>query len=102
MATSMLAQVLRLLEESKDSLSVGALAHDLGVPVERVEGMIQYWVRKGRIREIAVSKNCGTCGSSGHCPYVIDLPRSYELNPQQNLIKVESLTPGCKSGCGCS
>jgi hypothetical protein len=102
MSSSKLTQVLRLFEGSKDSLSVASIAQDLDVSIERVESMIQYWVRKGRIREAGLSDKCGTCGSSGHCPFVIRLPRSYELATPENLIMVETVEPCGSPGCGCS
>lgn len=56
------------------------IARDLDVSPARLEGMLQYWVRKGKLRETVNNNECGACGSGDEsCPYVVELPRGYEL-----------------------
>lgn len=81
MATSTLRQVLNVFEEASGPLSLSNVAHQLDVSQGHLESMIQYWVRKGRIRETAAGKECGNCGLKGECPFVMEMPRSYELAP---------------------
>ncbi len=77
---STLRQVLTVFETAGTSLSLPQIARELDVSQERLEGMLQHWVRKGKIRENISPTECGTCGHKGAaCPFVMDMPRSYEL-----------------------
>jgi len=58
--------------------------------------MIEYWVRKGRIRLAEDVKECGSCGIQGNCPFVIDLPRSYELARDSVDRSYLAMHPVCK------
>jgi hypothetical protein len=51
MTQSTLRQVLTMFETAVAPLSLPQMAHELGVSLEQLEGMIQHWVRKGKIRE---------------------------------------------------
>jgi hypothetical protein len=55
------------------------MARELDIPVGMLEGMIDYWVRKGKIREVSDAAACGSCSSAKNCGYTPNLPRSYEL-----------------------
>lgn len=79
MPPSTLRQVLTIFETAGGPLSLSQIARQLGVPQARVEGMIQHWVRRGRLRPSQAAAGCGTCGRQGDCPFVITLPASYEL-----------------------
>lgn len=81
MAQSKLRQVLSIFENATAPLSLPQIAEDLEVSQDRLESMIQHWVRKGKIREGAAAlSDCETCGSNnGSCAFVVDLPRTYEL-----------------------
>lgn len=77
---SQLREVLNRFEDQAAPVSVRRLAHDMGLDVEVVRGMIGYWVRKGRLREVGVqSAACHICGTHGACPFVVSLPVYYEL-----------------------
>ncbi len=79
MSQSTLRQVLSAFENG-GVRSLSQLARDLDVSPARLEGMIQYWVRKGKIRETAAYTECGSCGhNDGTCPFVLEMPRHYEL-----------------------
>ncbi len=79
MPPSTLRQVLTIFETAGTPLSLRQIARQLEVPPARAEGMIQHWVRRGRLRPSHTSAGCGTCGRQGGCPFVFDLPHSYEL-----------------------
>lgn len=78
MSQSTLGRVLTIFETGQP-LTLTQIARKLAVSPGQLEEMIGYWVRKGKIRQSAAPTNCGTCGHTDGCPFVIDLPRSYEL-----------------------
>ena len=79
MQPSTLRQVLTIFETATTPLSLPQIARDLDISVERLEGMLQYWVRKGKLRENAGGTECGSCGQKGACAFVMEMPHSYEL-----------------------
>jgi hypothetical protein len=81
MTQSKLRQVLAMFESADTPLSLRQAARDLDLPLPQLEEMIRYWVRRGKLRESAAATECGTCGNNdGACAFVVELPRSYELN----------------------
>ncbi|MFO7541005.1 MAG: FeoC-like transcriptional regulator [Chloroflexota bacterium] len=84
---SKLRQVLTVFETADSPRSLPQIARDLDLPVDRLEGMIQHWVRKGKIRPSGSLTECGTCGHQGGCPFVMTMPRSYELINDVGLIR---------------
>jgi hypothetical protein len=82
---STLSQVLAAFEENVGPVTLSQIARDLDVSQGRLEGMIQYWVRKGKLRETRPFTDCGTCGRGEGCPFVVELPRSYELAGEDDL-----------------
>ena len=101
MAVSTLGKILTIFEEARNPLSMQAVARELAISPARLEGMIQYWVGKGRIREAELPIACGTCGKNERCPFIIELPRSYELTLSDDSNPSETPTPLCGPGCGC-
>lgn len=102
MPGSTLKQVLTAFEQADGPLSLGAVARELNVSPELLESMIAYWVRKGRIRETSAAGECRTCGIKGQCPFVMQMPRSYELAPADgDVIPLHDISLSCKRG-GCS
>ncbi len=82
MAVSTLRQVLNYFEDAERPLSLSLIARELQVPKAQVESMVQYWVRKGRIREVVDGggcTDCASCGVTGTCPFVMEMPRSFEV-----------------------
>lgn len=71
-----LRDVLEAFEEGKP-LSLAQMARHLNVQPSALEGMIEFWVRKGKLR-LASYSSCGDCGSSHHCPVGVNLPKRYE------------------------
>jgi response regulator of citrate/malate metabolism len=85
MTKSTLSQVLDAFDNTRDPLTLNQIAGSLGISQARLEGMIQYWVRKGKLREAISYSDCGTCGRGENCPYTIELPRTYELVTEDSL-----------------
>ncbi len=77
MATT-LRQVLNHFEQQSGAIALPALARELGIGQPMLQEMLEYWVRKGRLREVS-SSACTTCGGASGCPFVFALPRCYEL-----------------------
>lgn len=63
----MLHQILRAFEEAREPLNLDQLARRLEIERSALEGMIGYWVRKGRIREIipTAQPGCPLCALQG-------------------------------------
>lgn len=76
--TTVLRQVLNTFENTGGPLSLKQMARELNVEMGMLEGMIQHWVRKGRLRESAPLPDCGTCGVN-NCPFIMQMPRTFEL-----------------------
>jgi hypothetical protein len=81
MTASTLRQVLAAFERADAPLALTQIAHDLDLPLERLEGMVEYWVRRGRIRESGTTAAPLSCAKYGSRPYVLRLPRILELVP---------------------
>ncbi len=82
----MLQQVLREFEHAREPLNLRDLAHKLGVERSALEGMIDYWIRKGRLKDDSAQTVCSSCGSGSACgsepqgcPFVGKMPRTISL-----------------------
>lgn len=95
MTQTTLRQVLTVFETINRPLSLPQIAYQLDVSPERLEGMIQHWVRKGKIRESGSVTECGSCGQKGACPFVMPMPRSYELVTAEHFIPLAQMGVGC-------
>ncbi len=73
-----LRQVLNYFENSRGEISLNAIARDLEISPGQVGSMVEFWVRKGKIRPSSV-QDCGSCGVIGNCPFVVEMPLSFEL-----------------------
>ncbi len=56
----MLQQVLHAFETATGPISLDELSRELGIERSALEGMITFWVRKGRLKESG-----GACGVAG-------------------------------------
>jgi len=74
-----LRQVLQTFEEARAPRTLTQLARELDIPPGMLEGMIDHWVRKGKLRETGSGPACTTCGQSASCPFIAKMPRSFEL-----------------------
>jgi hypothetical protein len=85
----MLNQVLQEIANANEPLSLTVLSSRLGVERGALEGMLDYWVRKGRLKDDDVHADrrdgqgggsCGpTCGGANSCSFVAKMPKSYSL-----------------------
>jgi hypothetical protein len=92
MAT-MLRRVLTAFEETGEPRSLNDMARELEVTPGMLQGMIEYWVRRGRLREAGSTfSNCQTCGTADGCPFVVRMPRRYELADSE----APQPTPPCR------
>ncbi len=83
----LLHQVLDEIEAADGPLTVNELGHRLDVDASALLPMIEFWVRKGRLRDedtavtgetSCTTGNCGTsCAGADACLYVARMPRSY-------------------------
>lgn len=88
----MLRELLRLVETAEGPISLADLGRRLGVDATVLDGMLQYWVRKGRLvmdghsggvactGGCASMGGCGSCSGVTSCPFVARLPITYRLN----------------------
>ncbi|NMC80221.1 MAG: hypothetical protein GYA59_12730 [Chloroflexi bacterium] len=86
----MLHQVLREIEHSQEPIALSALSRKLGIERSALDGMLAYWVRKGRLRDddgtpipagsTCASGNCGSsCSGSDSCAFLAKMPKTYSL-----------------------
>jgi hypothetical protein len=91
---STLREVLRAFEDARGPLSLNDIARDLDITPGMLDGMIDYWVRKGKIRPAASGAACASCSlSKSCCTYSPNTPRGYVL--------VTGGEPVAVSGCTC-
>lgn len=76
---SQLRQVLYAFEDAKAPYTLNQLARQLDMTPGMLDGMIHYWVRKGKLRPVHTSMACNACGSSSQCPFIMQMPSTYEL-----------------------
>jgi len=92
-----LHQVLQEIEAAQGAVNLNELSRKLGVERGALVGMIQYWVRKGRLKDDSQAEEIplNSCASSacGHscpgpqgCPFVMQLPRTYTLRPSAESV----------------
>jgi hypothetical protein len=93
MVIGMLNQVLQEITNAQESLSLTALSSRLGIERGALEGMLEYWVRKGRLKDddiapdsLAGTRNgdsagsCGgNCSGTASCSFVARMPKSYSV-----------------------
>lgn len=87
----MLNQVLREIETAQGSITLSELSRKLEITPTALEGMLQFWVRKGRIKaddstssSENVSEGCSkSCSGTPNCVYVAKMPKTYSI-PNHN------------------
>ncbi len=86
----MLRKVIQELEAAQEPLNLNELSHKLGLDPSALEGMIQFWVRKGRLKDderdnqqLFAACGGGSCGRScpgaQGCPFIAKMPRTFSL-----------------------
>lgn len=74
------------------------IARALDLSVAHLDAMIQFWVRKGKIRISGSVTDCGTCAKNGNCPFVVALPRTYELVTEEDGAATRPIVLTCGHG----
>jgi hypothetical protein len=81
----MYVQVLHELETAHGTLRLEDLAARVGMEPSALKGMLDFWVRKGRLRMgdtgvdgLACSGSCGqSCPGAAECVFVAKMPAMY-------------------------
>lgn len=77
--TSITRQVLNYFGETHQAVSLAELTLQLQLAPGVLQGILDYWVRKGELREVNINTNvCHTCSVHKACPFVMALPHYYE------------------------
>jgi len=85
----MLRDVLHAIESANGPVHVAALSQQLGIDRSALEGMIDYWVRKGRLQaptatETVCAPSAGHCGGgcsgAAACLFVARMPKAYVVD----------------------
>lgn len=93
----MLRELLRIVESAGGAISLTELSRRLGVDAAALDGMLDFWVRKGRLRLDTASGMacaatdgdkavgmCGSCSGATGCPFMARLPRAYRVIPLES------------------
>lgn len=87
----MLSQVINEIITSTEPISLSALSQKLKIERSALDGMLSFWVRKGKLKEenFKISSNhhsgfatcnCGmSCNGPSNCPFMAKMPKSYSL-----------------------
>jgi hypothetical protein len=85
----MLRELLRLIEATEGPITVSELSRQLNVAPGVIEGMLDHWVRKGRLAVSGgaaaccaaggMSGGCGSCSGVAECPFVARMPRNFSV-----------------------
>ena len=83
----MLKRVLHEIESADGPIHLGQLSQRLGIERSALDGMIAFWVQKGRLRdddeteEVCVpASHCGpTCAGPSNCSFIAKMPKSYSI-----------------------
>lgn len=84
---STLYAVLDAIQQAGGPVSLRRLGSELNIEPSALQGMIDFWVRKGRLRlsgaegVACAPAACGTCPVTGPeaCPVLLHMPRRYEI-----------------------
>jgi len=85
----MLYQVLQEIEEATGPILVTDLGRKLDIDPAALLGMIEFWVRKGRLRDddavleegiVCAGGGCGDhCSGLAECTFVAKMPKTYSV-----------------------
>ncbi|MBC8507302.1 MAG: hypothetical protein ISR58_04395 [Anaerolineales bacterium] len=84
----MLYQVLHEIEKADGSITLNDLSIKLGVDRNALEGMLQFWVQKGRIQDDSTTCDDVVCScgpsfiSSVDCTFIAKMPKTYSVRTQ--------------------
>jgi len=86
----MLNQVLHEIENSQGPITIRELSRKLAIDPNVLEGMIQFWVRKGRItsdEDLSSGENalCSkSCSGTSDCVYITKMPKTFSVPSKSN------------------
>jgi hypothetical protein len=88
----MLQVILQEIESAGGTINLAELSRKLDVESSALEGMLEFWVRKGRLRSSRQGNQfcspnlaCGgSCGGAQGCPFVIQMPQTFSLVTDDN------------------
>lgn len=96
---SQLREVLNHFSDQSEPTSVRQMAQEMHIEQGVLRGMIDFWVRKGKLRAVYSSgADCGHCGVKSACPFITPLPVYYELVTEDDVPLSTSCTCGV-NGC---
>lgn len=83
---SLLISVLQSIQTAGGPVTLGELSHQLEIEPGALEGIIEFWVRKGRLTASGGTAAacgpaaCSACTPSGEagCPFVVGAPPRWE------------------------
>lgn len=86
----MLRELLQRVEAAEGPVSLAELGRELGVEPAALDGMLQYWVCRGRLAVEgrpgavcasagAAACHCGSCPGAAECPFIARLPLTYRV-----------------------
>lgn len=97
---SQLREVLNRFTDQSAPISINSMAREMQIAPEMLTEMISYWVRKGKLREVSGSgSECTTCGIKGACPFVVTMPRYYEVVREGEEPQLSVPSCGCGGHC---
>jgi hypothetical protein len=89
----MLTQLLHEIESSDGPMRLAELSRKLGVERSALDGMIQFWVQKGRLVDDAPTGHAdstvcggscrGSCSGPDSCPFVMKTPQTFSIRVQK-------------------
>ncbi len=97
----MLYQLLHEIEAAHETIILSQLATQLQVEESALRGMIDFWVRKGRLHGDEVqtgSKPVPTCSSGGcsggaqQCPFIMRMPTTFSIAPEPTCNRCHNVT----------
>jgi hypothetical protein len=86
----MLYQVLEEIEQARGPVLINELSRKLNLDPGVLRGMIQFWVRKGRLcdddalageGQVCAGGGCGdSCSGMANCSFVAKMPKTYSVS----------------------
>ena len=85
----MLQLILQEIESAGGTVNLTDLSRKMDVDPGALEGMLDFWVRKGRLRRSHQGSGgefcstrlacAGSCGGAEGCPFVMRMPHTFSL-----------------------
>lgn len=95
MAKTKLRQILDYVEDSQGGTSLQQMARDLDLSISQAENLLDYWIRKGRLREIGPAPDCAGCPGGSSCSLMIDFPSTFQV-VTEGKPQIPTIKPLCR------